>query len=51
MLGVVTLSAATAYDGLEHGRVMLGTYGTLTLIAGFIVAAISAAIAVEWMGG
>ena len=49
LLGVVTLSAATAYDGLKHGEIMLATYGPATLAIGFITAAISAAAAVKWM--
>ncbi|MFA7235576.1 MAG: undecaprenyl-diphosphate phosphatase [Phycisphaeraceae bacterium] len=49
LLGVVTLGAATLYDGMKHGELMLHTYGPVSLIVGFVVAAISAALAVKWM--
>jgi len=49
LLGVLTLSAATAYDGLKHGKVMLASYGAGSLALGFIVAWISAVVAVKWM--
>lgn len=49
LLGVVTLSAATAKDGLEYGSQMLATYGALPLLAGFAAAWLSAVIAVKWM--
>jgi len=51
LLGVVTLGAATAYDTLEHGELMLNAYGPWSLIAGTIAATVSAAIAVKWMVG
>lgn len=49
LLGVVTLSAATAYDGLKHGREMLEAFGPLALFLGFLSAWISAVLAVKWM--
>jgi undecaprenyl-diphosphatase len=49
LLGVVTLTAATAYTALRHGDVMLASYGWTTLLAGFAMAWLSAAIAVKWM--
>ncbi len=49
LLGVVTLGAATCYDGLKHGRVMLDHYGPMEMILGFLFAFISAVIAVKWM--
>jgi undecaprenyl-diphosphatase len=49
LLGVVTLSAATAYDGLKHGRVMVDQYGPVVLLVGFLFAFLSAVIAVKWM--
>jgi len=51
LLGVVTLGAATCYDGLKHGRVMLETYGPVEMFIGFLFAFISAVIAVRWMVG
>jgi len=49
LLGVVTLGAATCYDGLKHGRVMLEHYGPTEMVLGFLFAFISAVIAVKWM--
>lgn len=49
LLGVVTLGAATCYDGLKHGDVMLEHYNAGALLIGFLVAFISAVLAVKWM--
>ncbi len=49
LLGLVTLSAATAYDGLKHGRIMLQTFDVLPMAVGLVVAFIAAVIAVKWM--
>ncbi len=49
LLGVVTLSAATAKDGWEYGAQMLATYGPAPLLVGFAAAWISAVVAVKWM--
>jgi undecaprenyl-diphosphatase len=51
LLGVLTLSAATAYDALKHGREMLVAFGPLPLAVGFFAAWISAVLAVKWMVG
>ena len=51
LLGVVTLTAATAYDGLKHGEEMLANYGAAPLLAGFGAAWLSAVLAVKWMVG
>ncbi|MFZ4778261.1 MAG: undecaprenyl-diphosphate phosphatase [Terrimicrobiaceae bacterium] len=51
LLGVLTLSAATAYDVLKHGREMFETFGPLPLAVGFFAAWISAVLAVKWMVG
>ena len=51
LLGVVTLTAATAKDGWEYGSQMLSAYGPTPLLAGFAAAWISAVIAVKWMVG
>lgn len=49
LLGLITLGAATCYDGLKHGRDMLDTYSPLTLVVGLVFATLSAALAVKWM--
>ncbi len=51
LLGVVTLSAATLYDGIKHGEEMFRSYGTANLLIGFVAAWVSAALAVRWMVG
>jgi undecaprenyl-diphosphatase len=51
LLGVITLTAATAYDALKHGPEMLATYGPTPLLVGFISAWLSAVLAVKWMVG
>jgi undecaprenyl-diphosphatase len=49
LLGVLTLGAATAYTAVKHGDGMLAAYGWPILLAGFVAAWVSAAIAVKWM--
>lgn len=49
LLGVVTLGAATCYDGLKHGPTMLKHYGVEDMVLGFLFAFISAVIAIKWM--
>jgi len=63
LLGVLTLTAATAkdavgkvkgidptYDTLFGGtKLMIHEYGTTTLLVGLVAAAISAALAVKWL--
>lgn len=51
ILGLITLSAATAYDALKHGKEMVSSFGWTVLIAGLIAAWLSATIAVKWMVG
>jgi undecaprenyl-diphosphatase len=51
LLGVITLTAATAYDTLKHGPEMLATYGAVPLLIGFGAAWLSAVLAVQWMVG
>lgn len=49
LLGVLTLTAATAYTIVKSGDGMLGSYGWPALLTGFLAAWISAALAVKWM--
>jgi undecaprenyl-diphosphatase len=49
LLGLLTLSAATAYDGLKHGQAMVHSFGLLALFFGFLGAWVSAVLAVKWM--
>lgn len=51
LLGVITLSAATAKDALSHGAEMLAVYDTTSLLIGFAAAWFSAVLAVKWMVG
>ena len=51
LLGVITLSAATAYDALKHGPEMIANYGPTPLLIGFGAAWLSAVLAVKWMVG
>jgi len=49
LLGVVTLTAASAYSIVKSGDGMLGSYGWPALLTGFLAAWVSAALAVKWM--
>lgn len=49
LLGVVTLGAATVYDGAKHGPEMVARYDTLDMLIGFAFAWLSAVVAVKWM--
>lgn len=49
LLGVVTLGAATCYDAMRHGPVMLEAFGPVNLAVGFVAATVSAVLAVKWM--
>lgn len=51
LLGVVTLGAATCYDGLKHGPTMLKHYGPEDMLLGFFFAFLSAVLAIKWMVG
>ena len=49
LLGVVTLGAATAYDALKQGQIMLQTFEVLPIAVGLLFAFISAVVSVKWM--
>lgn len=49
LLGVVTLGAATAYDALKQGQIMLQTFDMLPIVVGLLFAFISAVASVKWM--
>lgn len=49
LLGVLTLTAATAYTMVKGGDGMISAYGWPALLTGFVAAWISAALAVKWM--
>ena len=51
LLGLITLSAATGYDALKHGQIMLQTFDALSLAVGVIFAFIAALLSVKWMVG
>jgi undecaprenyl-diphosphatase len=49
LLGLLTLGAATAYDGLKHGKEMIDSYGVVHPFVGFVVAFVAAVVAIRWM--
>ncbi|MFQ3577840.1 MAG: undecaprenyl-diphosphate phosphatase [Verrucomicrobiia bacterium] len=49
LLGVLTLTAATAKEALGHGATMFENFGFMPLAVGFLSAWLSAWIAVKWM--
>ncbi len=49
LLGVLTLSAATLYDGLKYGGAMVELFGWPVLFIGAFAAWFSAVLAVKWM--
>jgi len=51
LLGLITLGAATAYDALKHGEVMLQTFDSVSLIVGVVFAFAAAVLSVKWMVG
>jgi undecaprenyl-diphosphatase len=51
LLGLVTLSAASIYKGIQHGHEMITTYDPMVLLLGLVSAWISAMAAMRWMVG
>ena len=51
LLGLITLGAATAYDALKHGDIMLQTFDGWALAVGVIWAFLAALVSVKWMVG
>jgi undecaprenyl-diphosphatase len=49
LLGFVTLAAATGFEALRHGTELVDTYGVANPMIGFVVAFVTAAIAIKWM--
>lgn len=49
LLGLLTLGAATVYDGAKHGKELVDTYGVANPLLGFVVAFVAAIVAVRWM--
>ena len=49
LLGLVTLGAATVYESLDKGGVIIDQFGLGASLAGFAAAFVSAAAAVVWM--
>jgi undecaprenyl-diphosphatase len=49
LLGLLTLGAATIYEGLKLGPEIVRAFGWVSPLVGLVVAAIAAFIAVRWM--
>lgn len=49
LLGLITLGAATCYDGYKFGGEMLREFGFMPLIVGTLASWLSAWVAVKWM--
>ena len=49
LLGLLTLTAATAYKSVKMGPGMIEAYGWTAVLAGFAAAALSAFVSVKWM--
>ena len=49
LLGLITLSAATAYEALTSGGLILEAYGVGPALAGLVAAFVAAVISVRWM--
>lgn len=51
LLGLLTLSAATAYEGLKHGRGMIADYGLAMPAVALVTAFAAAVVSVRFMVG
>ena len=51
LLGAVTLSAASLYDLLKHGREMIQVFDFFPMALGLVFAFVSAMLSVKWMVG
>lgn len=51
LLGLITLSAAAGYKGIQGGGTMLTTLGLFPVLLGCFVAFISALLAIRWLVG
>ena len=49
LLGAVTLTAASAYDVLKHGRDMLAVLDIRSMVLGLVFAFVAAVLSVKWM--
>ena len=49
LLGLITLTAATAYEGLEHGAQMISDYGTVMPLVALVTAFLAAVVSVRFM--
>ncbi len=49
LLGLMTLGAATIYEGAKNGSTVIDAYGWVDPLVGLLVAFISAVVAVRWM--
>jgi undecaprenyl-diphosphatase len=49
LLGLVTLTAATAYEMLTSGKTMLDTFGIAVPLLGLVVAFVAAMVSIRWM--
>jgi undecaprenyl-diphosphatase len=49
LLGLLTLTAATAWKAVHHGHAMVAAYGIASIALGFGVAAVTAWVSVKWM--
>jgi undecaprenyl-diphosphatase len=49
LLGLMTLGAATIYEGAKNGSTVIDAYGWVDPLVGLIVAFVAAVVAVRWM--
>lgn len=49
LLGLITLTAASAYKGLKHGPQLMASFPPATMLLGMAVAAVVAFASVKWM--